>query len=73
MVDAFVKDYDVSSFMDGEYLVTSYIIKRGNKKVRYDFVFVNDTKICEYRCKYDLIDAVDAGSDHAAVILEIDD
>ena len=71
MVDAFVKDYDPKEYVEGEYLTTSHIIKRGNKKVRYDFLFVNDEKIKEYQCRYDYVDAVEAGSDHAAIIVDV--
>jgi len=71
MVDAFIKDYDTEGYVDGEYLTTSHIIKRGNKKVRYDFLFVNDSKIIEYHCRYDYANAIEAGSDHAAVIVDM--
>lgn len=70
MVDAFIKDYDNDKYVEGEYLTTSHIIKRGNKKVRYDFVFVNDSKVAEYHCIYDYVNAVEAGSDHAAIIID---
>ena len=73
LTDSFIKNYDKRRFVLGEYLTTSYIIKRGNKRVRYDFLFVNDKKIGEYSCKYEYEQAIKAGSDHAAVILEIMD
>ena len=71
MVDAFVKDYDPKEYVEGEYLTTSHIIKRCHKKVRYDFLFVNDEKIKEYQCRYDYADAIEAGSDHAAIIVVV--
>lgn len=71
MVDAFIKDYDIEKYVEGEYLTTSHTIKRGNKKVRYDFLFINDNKINDYHCRYDYSNAVEAGSDHAAVIVDI--
>lgn len=72
MVDSYVKDYDANNYVEGEYLTTSHIIKRGHKKVRYDFLFINNEKFGDYHCIYDYDNAVDAGSDHAAVILDID-
>lgn len=73
MVDAFIKNYDIEKYVDGEYLVTSHVIKRGNKKVRYDFMFINETKFKDYHCMYDYDNAVQARSDHAGVILEYKD
>lgn len=72
IVDSFVKDYNIEEFVDGEYLKTSHIIKRGNKKVRYDFLFVNNTRITNYHCMYDYDNAIRAGSDHAAVIVDVE-
>ncbi len=69
LVDAFVKKYNCNNFIQGECLVPSHIIKRGNKKVRYDFLFVNHSKFCDYSCFYDYDGAIKAGSDHAAIIL----
>lgn len=71
MVDAFVKDYNIDEYVEGKYLTTSHIIKRGKKEVRYDFVFINENKIKEYSCTYDYNNAVEAGSDHAAVIVDV--
>jgi hypothetical protein len=72
MADAFVKNYDTKKFIEGEYLTTSHIIKRGHKKVRYDFLFVNNAKIPNYHCVYDYDNAVQAGSDHAAVVVDVE-
>ncbi|MBE6007761.1 MAG: hypothetical protein E7235_01020 [Lachnospiraceae bacterium] len=69
--DSFVKYYDVDSYIQGQPLTTSYIIKRGNKKVRYDFIFINEEKLPTYKCLYDYKGAVAAGSDHAAIIVEV--
>lgn len=71
LVDAFVKDYDKSQFVEGECLATSHIIKRGNKKVRYDFLFINGEKINNYSCEYEYKNAVCAGSDHAAIVMTL--
>ena len=71
MVDAFVKDYDTEKHIEGECLTTSHIIKRGHKQVRYDFLFINNKKISNYHCIYDYDNAVEAGSDHAAVIVDV--
>lgn len=73
--DAFVKHYDIQSYIEGKYLATSHIIHRGRKTarpVRYDFLFLNREKFKEYNCYYDYEAAVAAGSDHAAVILSAD-
>lgn len=71
LVDSFIKDYDQSRYVAGECLTTSHFIKRGKKKVRYDFLFINNETFKEYCCKYDYDPAIAAGSDHAAVLLEI--
>lgn len=71
MVDAFVKDYNIDEYEEGKYLTTSHIIKRGKKEVRYDFLFINEKKIKEYHCNYDYHNAVEAGSDHAAVVVNM--
>ena len=70
--DAFVKNYNTEEFVEGKYLTTSHIIKRGDKHVRYDFLFINDNKINQYYCRYDYLNAVTAGSDHAAIIVDVE-
>lgn len=70
LVDSFVKNYDIKNYVEGEYLTTSHVIRRGKKKVRYDFLFINDKKMNDYLCEYDYLRAIDSGSDHAAVILK---
>ena len=70
LVDAFCKNYNINNYIEGEYLTTSHVIKRNNRKVRYDFVFVNANKFKNYCCTYDYENAVKAGSDHAAVVIE---
>lgn len=72
LADSFVKDYDVKNYIEGEYLTTSHIIKGSHKKVRYDFLFVNIEKIPNYHCVYDYYNAIEAGSDHAAIILDVE-
>lgn len=67
--DAFVKNYDKTQFIPGQYLTTSHIIQRGKKHVRYDFLFVNKQKFVDYNCSYFYDEAIEAGSDHAAIIL----
>lgn len=69
LVDAFVHNYNFCNYVEGEHLATSHVIKRGKKKVRYDFLFVNLQKIKNFRCIYEYDKAIAAGSDHAAVIL----
>lgn len=71
LADAFVKDYNIGKYEDGKYLTTSHIIKRGKKEVRYDFLFINENRFKGYHCKYDYENAVEAGSDHATVIVEL--
>lgn len=71
MVDAFIKDYDALQYIEGNPLTTSHVIKRNKKKVRYDFLFINENKFSDYHCSYDYYKAVEAGSDHAAVITDM--
>ena len=73
LVDAFVKEFDKSSFMTGEPLATSHIIKRGNKRVRYDFLFINEEKFSDYLCEYKYDEAIRAGSDHAVILCHLSD
>lgn len=69
--DSFVKGYDINNYVEGQCLTTSHIIKRGNKQVRYAFVFLNEDKFPNYKCSYDYEGAVRAGSDHASVIVDV--
>lgn len=71
LVDSFIKDYDIDKYVEGEYLTTSHIIKRGNKKVRYDFLFINEEKFRDYSCEYEYDGAICAGSDHAAILVTV--
>ena len=73
LMDAFVKNYDIRKFVEGEYLTTSHIIKRGNKKVRYDFLFINEERFSDYSCEYDYDGAICAGSDHASIVITSSD
>lgn len=70
LADSFIKNYKKEDFIEGECLTTSYV-KRGRKRVRYDFLFINSKKFEEYNCIYNYNDAVEAGSDHAAVIVDV--
>lgn len=64
--DAYVANYDNSRYVEGEPLVISHKLSRGNHSRRYDFVFVNDRmKIEQINYKYD--EAIIAGSDHALI------
>ena len=67
--DSFTKNYDKKQFVIGECLTTSHIVRRGNKRVRYDFLFINEEKFSNYSCEYKYEEAVFAGSDHAAIII----
>jgi len=69
--DSYVKHYDCDQFVEGEYLTTSHIIKRGKKRVRYDFLFVSEKLFEDYVSVYDYENAIITGSDHAAVILDV--
>lgn len=51
-------------------ILTVHILKEEKKKVRYDFLFVNDDLFNDYNVSYDYDGAVKAGSDHAAIILK---
>lgn len=69
LVDSYLNTYDKSKFIDGEYLACSHIIRRSKKKVRYDFLFINEDLFRDYKCVYDYEEAIQSGSDHAAIIL----
>ena len=71
LTDAFVKKYEKCQFVEGECLAISHLIKRGNKKVRYDFLFFDDEKFSDYSCEYHYEESVRAGSDHAAVVMTV--
>ena len=68
--DSYIKNYVKENYIEGECLTTSYI-KRGRKKVRYDFLFINNKKFEEYNCIYNYEEAVEAGSDHASIIVDV--
>lgn len=71
--DAYVRNYDINAYIEGEYLTTSFVIQRNRKNVRYDFLFVNKGKFENYDCVYDYEGAINAGSDHAAIIFSAND
>ncbi len=69
--DAFSKNYDTEKFIFGEALATSHKIGKTDKKVRYDFLFLNNEKFRNYSCRYEYEQAIQAGSDHASVIVTL--
>lgn len=68
--DAYVLGYDRNTYIDGESLATSHIIKGTNKNVRYDFAFINENAIDCKNVSYHYQKAVDASADHAILLLE---
>ena len=71
MTDALLTAYDPGTYIEGLPLALSHKVGRGNKKKRYDFVYL-DCSISPIEVRYTYEDAVNAGSDHAAVIVDAD-
>ena len=71
LVDAYLKKYDESTFVDGKYLACSHVIKRSKKQVRYDFLFISENLFKDYDCRYDYDNSIQSRSDHAAIISNI--
>ena len=67
--DTFVKCNNISAYKQGEPLTVSHKI-RGIKPVRYDFLFTNNSYRVE-NCKYLYEEAIDATSDHALIIADL--
>lgn len=67
--DAFIQNYDINDYREGEPLVVSHHIARGDQNKRYDFVFA-DSVIAISKCYYMYNESVKAGSDHALICCE---
>lgn len=72
LVDSYIVHYNPVNYEKGKPLITSHIIKRGNKEVRYDFLFINTSKFDVLNSYYCLSDSLKAGSDHAAILSKLD-
>ena len=70
--DAFAVHYDKSQFIDGEPLATSHII-HGKFHRRYDFTFVNASRLPVSSCEYMYDKGCELTSDHAIIITKIPD
>ena len=70
LVDSYLHKYSIENYINGEYLACSYIVNK-KKKVRYDFLFINNNLFDDYESVYDYDNAVNAGSDHASIILNV--
>lgn len=70
LMDSLGKENLNNDLNQEEPLKVSHVInKRINK--RYDFVFLNKDKFKDYKIKYNYEDALEAGSDHALIEIEV--
>lgn len=67
--DTYTVNYDPDNYVEGEPLVMSHHITRGDQRKRYDFIFMNKTLPVD-KCEYMYDVAVKAGSDHALIFCE---
>lgn len=73
MTDAYSCVYDKNSFVPGEYLATSHLVSRGEKRERrYDFIFVHSGCFKVRECSYSYEEARQASADHAIVRAELE-
>ena len=68
--DAFAIHYDKANFIDGEPLATSHII-HGKIRRRYDFTFVNTSRLPVSSCEYLYDKGCELTSDHAIIITDV--
>lgn len=69
--DAFIDNYDISQYVEGEPLTVSHIIGSTKAKRRYDFVFARqDLKVLNVSYHYE--EAIEASSDHAMVVVDFE-
>lgn len=71
LVDSYLANYDTAEYREGEPITVSHKIIRGDKNKRYDFVYV-DAKYNIINAEYLYENAIDAGSDHALVVVDIE-
>lgn len=69
MRDAFIDNYDISKYVDGQPLTVSHILPNQEKR-RYDFVFIN-SRLSIMSIEYRYEEACEATSDHAVIITDI--
>lgn len=67
--DSLMRGTYARALVDGRCITCSHVINRGKARVRYDFVYLNESIFEDYHHSYDYDGAVAAGSDHAAVII----
>ncbi len=67
LFDSYALHYNPVHYEEGKPLITSHVLKRGSKEVRYDFLFVNTSKLNVLSSHYYLNPSWKAGSDHALV------
>lgn len=67
--DAFTVHYDKANYVDGEPLATSHLI-HGKIKRRYDFTFVNESRMTVSNCQYQYDKGCELSSDHAIIVTE---
>ena len=68
--DSYALNYDKRNHVDGEPLTTSIKVK-GKGACRYDFVFVNSTRLPVANCEYQYDEGLARTSDHAIVLVDI--
>ncbi len=67
--DAFATNYDKNQYVDGQPLTTSHII-HGKINRRYDFTFVDESRMSVSSCKYQYDKGCELSSDHAIIVTE---
>lgn len=69
--DSLIRNVDTSRPIEGRCITCSHVIRSSKDKVRYDFVYLNGSRFIDYSCRYDYDGAVEAGSDHAAITVDM--
>lgn len=69
--DSLIRNVDTSRPIEGRCITCSHVIRSNKDKVRYDFVYLNGSRFIDYSCRYDYDGAVKAGSDHAAITVDM--
>lgn len=69
--DSLIRSVDTSRPIEGRCITCSHVIRSSKDKVRYDFVYLNGSMFIDYSCRYDYDGAVEAGSDHAAIAVNM--
>lgn len=72
LIDAYLVNYDTAEFTEDKPLAVSHKIIRGDQKKRYDFIFA-DAKLDIVNSEYCYEKAIEAGSDHALIIVDVEE